>query len=174
MNTFNMSTMDENNGKILILGLGNELLGDDAVGLLVVQELRRRLGKREDLVFVEASVGGMALLDLLRGYRNLIMVDAIKTGKEKPGTIYRLSEDDFPEGGSTWSAHQMSLKFVLETGRRCGCPVPERVVIYAVEAADMQTWQRGCTCEVQEAIAVLVRRIIREEFSLDHPVLKTL
>jgi hydrogenase maturation protease len=149
----------------MILGLGNDLLGDDAVGMRVVRELRRRLSQRDDLVFQEASVAGLALLDLVCGYQNLIVIDSIKTERGKPGQIYRLAEDSLPGNTAKWSAHGLGLRTVLELGRRCGVSVPEKVVIYAVEVEDLQTWHQGCTHRVQRAIPVVSRRILREELS---------
>jgi hydrogenase maturation protease len=71
--------------KILILGLGNELLSDDAVGILAARVLKERLGDKADVV--ESSLSGMALLDLLVGYERAILIDAVKTGRTPPGTI---------------------------------------------------------------------------------------
>jgi hydrogenase maturation protease len=163
-----MDSPEKKTPKTLILGLGNELLGDDGVGIMVVQELRRCLCGRNDLDFVEASVAGLALLDLLRGYRNVVVVDAIQTGGARPGQIYRLSEEDFCATESPWSQHQMGLRTVLEMGRRCGCSLPGRVVVYAVEVADAQSWRRGCTREVREVIPEVVQQIVEQELCGDY------
>lgn len=165
-----MTTTEEKAAQTLILGLGNELRGDDAVGLLVIQELRRRFSGRTDLVLDEASVAGLALLDMMMGYRHLVVVDAIQTRGGRPGDVYRLSEEDLSAQGSSWSGHQMGLKAVLQMGRTWGCDLPEDVVVYAVEVADVQTWRRGCAGEIRAAISEVVRRIIEEELSSDrHP-----
>ena len=153
--------------KTLVLGLGKDLRSDDAVGMKVVRELRRHLPDRDDLAFQEASVAGLAILDLVCGYQNLIVVDAIETKGGHPGQIYRLSMNEFPGNTSQWSAHGMGLSTVLELGRKCGFPVPEHVVIYAMEVEDTQTWHRACTPRVQRAIPILTQQILREELSAD-------
>lgn len=152
-------------GKTLVLGLGNDLLGDDAVGMMVVGELRRRLPQRDDLVFQEASVAGLALLDLVCGYENLIVIDSIKTQGGKPGQIYRLTEESLLGKNHRWSAHGLGFRTVMELGRRCACQVPENVVIYAIEAEDAHCWGGGCTPGVREAIPIVVRRIMKDELS---------
>ena len=157
--------MEGTPNKTLILGLGNELRGDDAVGMRVVRRLRRSLPDRDDLAFQEASVAGLAILDVVCGYQNLIVVDAIETEGGEPGQIYRLSEDALPGKTSGWSLHGLGLSTVLELGRRCGCRVPENVVIYAVEVENTETWRRGCTHRVQRAIPIVVQRILQEEIS---------
>ena len=70
---------------ILVLGLGNPILGDDAVGIFVAREIKRLAGERTGVTVKEASVGGFDLLDLLEGYRGAVIIDAIKTAGGRPG-----------------------------------------------------------------------------------------
>ncbi|MCK4272201.1 hydrogenase maturation protease [bacterium] len=154
--------------KTLVLGLGNELLSDDAVGIHVVRELRRRFSDRGDLVFQEASVAGLAILDLVCGYQKLVVIDAIETEEGKPGQIYRLSQDTFKEDVPFWSAHGIGISTALDLGRRCGCQVPQDVIFYAVEVTDVRTWHRGCTPAVVKAIPAVVQRILKEELCAGH------
>jgi len=151
---------------ILILGLGNDCLGDDAVGLRVVQGLRRKVRKGDyaDVDLVEAGTGGMILLDLMAGYDGLILIDAIQTGSGLPGRIHRLTEDQLPAGNSAapWSAHHMGLRQILETGRRVGCELPRTVIVYGVETEISREWNRGCSPEVEQAVPEVVQRVIGE------------
>jgi len=153
---------------VLVLGLGNDCLGDDAVGLLAVRQLRRRLGENGSGVdLVEASAGGMILLDLMAGYQGLILIDAIQTGGGETGRIYRLTENQLPAVGpecsaAPWSAHHISLRQILETGRRVGCDLPRLVIVYAVETNLPQEWRQGCSPQVERAIPEVVRRVIGE------------
>jgi len=157
--------LERTSQKTLVLGLGNELRGDDAVGLRVVRKLRRSLPHRDDVAFQEASVAGLGILDLVCGYQNLIVVDAIETEGGGPGQIYRLDEESFPRKAPSWSLHGLCLSTVLELGRRCGCPVPEKVGIYAIEVENIETWHQGCTQRVQQAIPLAAQLILRKEIS---------
>ena len=164
--------------KILVLGLGNDCLGDDAVGPQVARRLRRQLredrsaaddrrgGAGDGVDVVEASAAGMVLLDLMSGYRGLILVDAIQTAGGEPGRIYRLTEEQLPDawaGNSpAWSAHHMGLRQLLEAGRRAGCDLPRTVVVYAVETDPPREWRRGCSSPVERAIPEVVRRVAGE------------
>ena len=103
------NVLSETVGKTLILGLGNELLSDDAVGIKVVRELRRRLPHKDDLDVHETSAAGLAILDLVCGYQNLIVVDAIRTNGGEPGQVYRFCEDSFSRETHLWSAHGIGL-----------------------------------------------------------------
>jgi len=153
---------------ILILGLGNDCLGDDAVGPLVVRQLRHRMEENgSDIDLVEAGAGGMILMDLMAGYKGLILIDAIQTGSGEPGRIYRLTEDQLPVASPEhpappWSAHHLGLRQILETGRQAGCELPRTVIVYAVETAPPREWHRGCSPAVERAIEEIVSRVIRE------------
>ncbi|MBM3122227.1 MAG: peptidase M52, partial [Chloroflexi bacterium] len=56
----------------LILGLGNAILGDDAVGLRVARAIAERWGKTEGLVVAEEERGGFALLEQLAGFQRAL------------------------------------------------------------------------------------------------------
>ena len=90
------SAVTERRPRILVLGLGNDILGDDAVGLLAARRLRALLPESVDVV--ESRGAGLDLLDLLEGYDRALLLDAIMTGKHPPGTILEFSADDFREG----------------------------------------------------------------------------
>ena len=78
--------------KTLVLGLGNDILADDAVGVLAARALRDELAGRADVV--ETAMHGLALLDHFLGYERAILLDAIQTGKQPPGTIIELGVAD--------------------------------------------------------------------------------
>ena len=65
--------MTEQHPRILVLGLGNDILGDDAVGLLAARRLRAFLPASVDVL--EAAGGGIGLLDVLEGYDCALLLD---------------------------------------------------------------------------------------------------
>ncbi len=120
---------------IRILCLGNELLSDDAFGLVVAEELRRRFPQM-DVVFTTDS--GFHLIDYLAEIELLVVVDSIQTGSVRPGTLYVLRSSDIK---STYgpSPHYVGLLETLELARELLLTVPKDVIILAVEAADCLT-----------------------------------
>jgi hydrogenase maturation protease len=116
--------------KTLILGLGNDLLGDDAIGLNAAAELGKRLDGQAEVRICRAA--GLALLDELVGYDRAIIIDAIHTGKHPTGTVLEMAIDDLRVIPGT-SPHYVGLPEVMVIGRRLGLPVPEEVNILAVE-----------------------------------------
>ncbi len=77
--------------KTVILGLGNPILTDAAVGIKIAQKLKEENSKLE---VIETSEAGIALLDLITDYDKLIIIDSIKNEPGKPEELYKLGLED--------------------------------------------------------------------------------
>lgn len=146
--------------RVLIIGIGNLLRSDDGLGLHIIEALRKeRLGDTIDLA---EGLSGLDILNGMKGYERIIMVDAIQTGGE-PGTIYRFSMEDFPQGQTvhSFSTHlNMDFTTMLELGKRLFPEkIPEDILIVAVEAEDITTISDRCTPEVERAIPEVIELI---------------
>lgn len=115
----------------LIIGLGTEHRGDDGCGLEVVRSLRTALAGRARLE--ECSADVTELLDLWSGVEDVIVVDAVRSGRP-PGTVLRF-EVPGPEPPllSPTSTHGLSLSEAIGLGRALG-RFPTRLVVYGIEA----------------------------------------
>ncbi len=122
--------------KVLVLGLGNELLSDDAVGILTVRRLSEELKGQAD--FAESAVCGLALLDYFIGYDKAIIIDAIKTGQNSPGTVMSLDSDHIPAVAAP-SPHYAGLPELLALSNELKIDFPQEIKIFAVEVADPYT-----------------------------------
>lgn len=118
-----------------ILCLGNDLLADDAFGLVVAEELRRRFPQ---LDVVSTTDSGFHLIDHVAGIQLLVVIDSIQIGKALPGSLYILRSSDIK---STFgpSPHYVGLLETLQLARELQIKVPKELVILAVEAADCLT-----------------------------------
>ena len=85
--------MSSQTNKILLLGLGNDILTDDAVGLNVIRHLREPLAVDARIEVCETMEMGLALLDFIVGYRAVVIVDSIQTGQAPAGTILEVDAD---------------------------------------------------------------------------------
>jgi len=146
--------------KTLILGLGNTILKDDGIGIYVVREIEKHL-RDPNVVVKEASLGGLELLELMKGYDHLILIDAMQTGEHEVGTLIKLRAEDL-KGGSAMSRHQVSFSDALELGRRLNMDLPEKIDIYGIEVMDIYTLEESCTPEVRARIPAIVDDIIQE------------
>lgn len=146
--------------KTLIIGLGNPLVGDDAVGLRVVDLLKPMLAERPDVEVTEDHWGGLRLMEQMIGYDRAIVVDAIQTGAA-PGTIHLLSPDGIPTQRSA-SAHDVNLTTALEFGRRAEASLPENscIRLVGIEAEDILNFGQELTPAVQAAVPRAVEAVL--------------
>ena len=151
--------------KTLILGLGNPILTDDGVGVLVVQEVRRLLPKDTDVDTSEVSVGGLTLMESMIGYQRVILVDALYRETTSPGKIHRLDLNDLRKISPTQhsaSPHDASLITAIETGKRMGYTLPKDIVIYAIEVENISEFGDQPTPDVAAAIPEVASAILNE------------
>ncbi|SDM52824.1 hydrogenase maturation protease [Geoalkalibacter ferrihydriticus] len=140
-----------------IIGLGNPLMGDDGVGIAVVERLAR-LTLPADVEVLDGGTGGITLLHLMEGATRVIFVDAVEMGRA-PGAIgcFDLNQVDAAEQGAL-SLHETGLPQVLALGRELG-PLPEMLLVGV---------QPACVApgtilspRVTDALPELVERILR-------------
>ncbi|OPX94200.1 MAG: Hydrogenase 2 maturation protease [Syntrophorhabdus sp. PtaU1.Bin002] len=147
--------------KTLIIGLGNTILADDGVGIYAARAIAQQCTNMPGVDVVEASIGGVELLDLIRGYDRVILVDAIATKDEVPGKIYRLSLEDLGDPATFPSGpHFLDVRSATELGKRLGYPMPRTFQIYAVEIKDNTTFSETLTPDVEKAIPALVQQVM--------------
>jgi hydrogenase maturation protease len=147
------------NPKILVLELGNPILTDDGVGIHVARAELAQIGRRreesrpQEIVFTEASVGGLRLLEILVGYTRVILVDAIQTHGGQPGDICQLSPGDLRSSLHAGSTHDL-FPARRVWGRQIGVALPDDndILIVAIEAEDVLTFGESCTPAVSAAV----------------------
>ncbi len=141
-----------------ILGLGNEILADDAFGILVAREAERRFPGQVEAVCSSSS--GFALLDDVVGAQRLLVVDTIQTVGAEPGSIRVFTSERFQPAAAV-GPHFMGLFETLAAARELGMDAPEEVLIIAVEAADCITVGGPMHPKVRTAIPEVVELIGR-------------
>ena len=154
-------TTDRSKARILVLGIGNTLLGDEGVGVAVIDHLNTKGGIPTEVDLLDGGTGSMVLLEPMRAARRMILVDATADGSP-PGTIQRLVpkfSTDFPP---SLTAHDIGLRDLLDTFYLLG-ETPE-VVLYAISIRFPQEIQYGLSAEVAAAVpevADLIRHELR-------------
>jgi len=149
--------------RILVLGLGNTILGDDGVGISIVREIRKTWKGRPSVEVVEASLGGMVLLDLIAGFDKVIVIDAIMTDDQNPaGFLYELALGDLGDVVRPYASHALDLQTTVELGKRLGHKMPAAVKIYAIKIEENTIFREGLTPPIEEVVSRLARRVIGE------------
>lgn len=147
--------------RILVIGLGNPILGDDGVGWKVAEEIRRQTPP--DLpVDVECfSLGGISLMERMIGYDQVILVDSL-AGGGPVGSVLVLPLSDLPNYSAyhTTNSHDTSLQTALEVGRRIGAQLPERVMVVGITALQVFEFGEELSPEVEAAVPQAVGAVL--------------
>ena len=144
---------------VLVLGLGNDLLCDDAIGLRVAREVRRQLESSSEIEVAETEEMGLCLLDFIEGYRGLVLVDSIQQGAAPPGRVHEICADDLPRFAPS-SPHFLGVGETLALGRELGLAMPERVRILAVEVSEPYLLSTEMTPALEESVPDVARRVL--------------
>ena len=152
-----MDTADK--GNCLIIGLGNEERGDDAVGLAVVRRIRD-LG-RPGLLTKESCGDGTELIELWKDRHQVRLVDAVFSGQE-PGTLHRLEvgKNPVPSSFLHYSTHSFGLGEAVELARVLDL-LPPYLVLHGIEGTNYRIG-RTISTPVHAAIEPLVAQILGE------------
>jgi len=147
--------------KILVLGVGNPILSDDGVGIHVARALAEKM--IPGVHVEELAASGLELLDVVRGYDKVIIVDAIQTRNGRPGDFYILEEKDFEKSIHGSSPHGINIATALALGRTIvPKDMPKEVVFCAIEADDVVNVSESLTTKVAAALPEVIRMIEKE------------
>jgi hydrogenase maturation protease len=162
--------------KTLIVGLGNPILGDDGVGWQVASQVAEVIthtaapasssrpgtptgpGVEVDCL----AVGGLRLMERMEGYDHVILIDAISSGHNQPGTVLHFQLEDLPEqaSGHMNAVHDTSMKTALQVGRSMGASLPDQIDIVAVEARALFEFSEHLTPPVAAAVPRAVKVVL--------------
>lgn len=113
---------------LVILGLGNDLLGDDGIGLLAADALRGCEGS--EVTVRTSAQSGLYLLEYLQGFDDAIVVDSV--AGDRPGAFRELRGAEVSEVAVP-SAHYVGLPEALALARASGLSMPRRLRIFGIE-----------------------------------------
>ena len=155
----------DKSNSILIMGVGNYLMGDEGIGVHTIQALSNI--KLPDYVdILDGGTGGFLLLSCFEAYKTIIFVDATMDGKEE-GTISLIRPkfaSDFP---SALSVHDVGLKDMIEAVYLMD-HVPD-IHLYTVSIKEINPMTIELNKNVRASIPALINNILElsEELHLE-------
>jgi|YelNatPaOPRAMG01_1025707.scaffolds.fasta_scaffold117196_1 hydrogenase maturation protease len=144
--------------KTLILGLGNPMMSDDGIGLMLVEKLAEQI-KEQHFDFKTSEKVGLNLIELLNGYERAIIIDSIITGKHTPGEIIEFSLDELPDNPRLRCPHDVDFKSAVELARKTGLPMPKQVFIFGIEIIDNLTFSPDLSPEIYSLVPSLLKSL---------------
>jgi hydrogenase maturation protease len=122
---------------VLVLAVGNLLLGDDAAGLRLLEAVRRQPDWGPEVEFLDGGTAGLMLLGELDGRRALVVLDAVDY-RLRPGAVEVLEPGAAEGFHRSSTAHEGNAGELLATARLLGV-LPERVTLVGIQAASLAT-----------------------------------
>ncbi|HYA40043.1 MAG TPA: HyaD/HybD family hydrogenase maturation endopeptidase [Syntrophobacteraceae bacterium] len=145
---------------ILVLGVGNILLGDEGTGVRVVQKLEDEYVFSENVELYDGGTLGLKLLEPICRSDFAIVVDIVRAGGS-PGAIYRIAEKDLSKKIPYKSSlHELNIVETLIYAEELGNK-PETVVI-GIEPGDWSSWSTRLSGAVQDRMEDFVAAVLEE------------
>jgi len=151
--------------KTLLLGMGNPILCDDAVGVRLARDFSRRLTHIPGLdVVEECSVGGLNLLDVFSGYDRVVVLDSYQTREGLPGDWYYFTAPEMGGAVHLTNIHDTNFATALKLGHSIGMalPDPAEIHIFGVEIKESSIFSEEMTPELEESYPRYSSAIFRE------------
>jgi hydrogenase maturation protease len=147
--------------KIVVLGVGNRLMGDDGFGPRVIEALEKR-DIPSNVEVMDAGVGGMAILSWIEGADKVVIIDSVQTGNVPPGTVYRFTDKELPPSDMFMlSLHDLNLVDTINIGRIVQ-KMPDEIIILGVEVKRVAEFEDRLTPEVEAAMAEVIDLVTEE------------
>jgi len=151
--------LSEQKRRIAVVGVGNILMGDEGIGVRVVEELcRKDLPERVELF--DGGTAFHALAAQLESFDKLIVVDAVKGGKP-PGTLYRFEAGELAETRRTMlSLHDLGVVETLLIEQVLH-RMPEEIVLIGAEPEAIELSMELSPC-LQDKLPGLIEMVLKE------------
>ena len=155
--THKIDEFHSNGNDILVLGIGNYLMGDEGVGVHFINRIDAS-NFPDKISFIDGGTGGFTLIPYIENHRKVIIVDATMDGKEE-GTITLLKpkfSNDFPVA---LSGHNFGLKDMVEILTMFNS-MPE-IYLYTITISKMEPMFMQLSPKVDAAIAKVTEQILQ-------------
>ncbi len=140
--------MDEKNECILILGLGNVLMGDEGIGVRAIEYLKK-FTYPENITLLDGGTGGFHLLSLFDEYRSFILIDAT-ISNDSEGVVSVIKPrfaSDFPR---TLTSHDIGLRDLMQSAQLLG-DLPD-ITLITVTVKDFRDVKIGVSGVLEKSL----------------------
>ena len=141
----------------VVLGVGSPLMGDDGLGVEVIEMLRDQWAHDDTLSFLDGGTWGMRILPFIESAKRLLLLDVIRDRRE-PGTVIRLERAELPRHlHQKLSPHQIDLGEVLALAELRGT-FPSKAVALGIEPSRVEL-HNGLSPVVEASLSELLQAV---------------
>jgi len=150
-------------GEVLVIGLGNPIMGDDGLGLAALDRLRQGWSLPQSVRLVDGGTWGMNLLPLVEDAERVVFLDAIDAGRPV-GALVLLEREELPRFFALkLSPHQIDLREVLAMAELRGT-LPSDLVAIGLQPGRLEMasgLSPQLECRLDQLLTVVVERLER-------------
>lgn len=139
--------------RILLMGAGNDIMGDEGIGPRCIAELDRQFAFPDNVELVNVGTTGLGILDILREADRLVILDAAQDTGHDPGTVILFDVEDLAGRQVMHSMHDMRLIDVLKAASMVGIEL-KSIDIVAVQIERIAEWVLELSAPVEAAVPV--------------------
>ncbi|MEO0506445.1 MAG: hydrogenase maturation protease [Bacteroidota bacterium] len=151
--------------KTAIMGFGNPVRSDDAIGIYVIEELRKSIDDTDAVSLFDMGTAAFEVLFGLKGHDKIILVDAVINTNEPIGTLFKVPAEEVlraPQEDPMVFLHGMKWDQALSYAKKImGDAYPEDITVYLI-AIDNTKLEVDLSPTVKEAGDKVVHHILEE------------
>ncbi len=153
---------------VLVLGVGNELLGDDGIGVVAARQLAALPIPGVDIV--DGGTLGLMFMPYIAGREAVLVLDAVSQAHGEPGQLIVLGDGEVRNGhGVRMTAHDIGLVDALSAAQLAGC-APARVgLVGVVPASITERWGLGPLAQSRIGAMVAAARRVLADWGVEVP-----
>jgi len=144
---------------VAVVGIGNLLMGDDGVGINVIETLSHRYKLPPEVILLDGGTKSIELLPYIEDAQRVIFIDAVDVGAS-PGTIIEVEGEAVAEYFQhKLSVHQIGLPDLI--GVMCfRGTVPKEMILIGVQPSYTEL-QWGLTDDVKKAVLTAAEKVVK-------------
>jgi hydrogenase maturation protease len=137
-------------------------MGDDAVGIHVLRQLREKVQPRPGLEFKELSVGGIKLVEEILDYHTVFIIDSIESATTV-GNINEFSPEQFHNTYHESSPHDVNFMTALQLYKKLEpTRIPEKIRIFTIDINSEFVFKEKLTPAIQASASHLTQLLAKE------------
>ena len=156
--------------KTIILGLGSEILTDDGIGSKIVRSLEEQ-SLFSNFDYKTALTGGLDILEIIKDYDHVLIIDAIKTAKYPAGTLLYFASENYLETVHLSSIHDADFQTIIELGNNLSYNMPQTIDIIAIEVKEIYEFSSNLSEYLENSFPDILQNIkkwLLKRFNLQH------
>jgi hydrogenase maturation protease len=147
-----------NKDKVILIGIGNNLLSDDGIGPYMAEQI----GQKLDFPYRSLTHLSLELLDLVLGRRFIYIIDSLRNPEIQVGEVVQLTLDDLEYQQNPSYSHGITIPIIFNIGKKLYQMTPKNVRIFGINVFDNQTISDSFSDELNFKLARISNHLLKK------------